>query len=349
MTESAPKLETESLTYPHATGPDPGRTVAVADGVYWLRMPLPFSLEFINLYLLDDGDGWTLIDTGLGDQKTLALWSESQHMLQGKPIHRVLVTHLHPDHVGCAGWLCDHFDAPLLMSRGEYFQCAILLGDTGRPAPKEALKFYRRAGFDQEALDRYQKRFGTFGNFVEQLPRSYTRLKADDRLTMAGREWRVVVGSGHSPEHVCLWCEDDGLFISGDQILPRISSNVSVWPIEPEANPLGEWLDSCARLRDLLPGNTLVLPSHNRPFVGAGLRLSQLIDEHTSRLDKLLELCSQPQRAVDVFPVLFKRPIGAGDYIMATGESLAHLHWLWLDGKLSIDDDADGVRYFTTS
>lgn len=322
--------------------------IEVATGVYWLRMPLPFSLKFINLYLLDDGDAWTLIDTGLGDERTLALWSEFDSQLQGKPIHRVLVTHMHPDHVGCAGWLCEQYNAPLLMSRGEYLQCAILLGDTGQPAPIEALNFYRRAGFDKAALDRYAKRFGMFGNFVKRLPRSYTRLKADDELTIAGQTWRVVVGSGHSPEHVCLWCEDKGIFISGDQILPRISSNVSVWPIEPESNPLGEWLDSCARLRDLLPADTLVLPSHNRPFIGAGPRLTQLIDEHVSRLDKLLELCTQPRRAVDVFSVLFKREIGASDYIMATGESLAHLHWLWFAGKLAVNDEPDGARYFTT-
>lgn len=346
MTQPAPELETESLTYPHDAGPEPGRMIEVADRVFWLRMPLPFSLKFINLYLLDDGDGWTLVDTGLGDEKTLGLWSDLHELLQGKPIHRVLVTHMHPDHVGCAGWLCERYDAPLLMSRGEYFQCAILLGDTGQPAPREALRFYRRAGFDDQALERYARRFGMFGNFVERLPRSYTRLRADDTLKMADQDWRVVVGSGHSPEHVCLWNEDSGIFISGDQILPRISSNVSVWPIEPESNPLGEWLDSCARLRDLLPSDTLVLPSHNRPFVGAGIRLSQLIDEHMDRLDKLVACCSEPRRAVDVFPVLFKRPIDASDYIMATGESLAHLHWLWLAGKLSIRDD-DGVRYFS--
>ncbi len=236
------------LNYPFGdVTPDLGETITVAPGIEWVRMPLPFSLKFINLWLIDDGDSWTIVDTGLPLPETKSAWRKllDARVTPEKPLKRVIITHMHPDHVGSAGWLCHKYGAELWMSRLEYISCRMLVADTGRQAPPVALDFYRRCGWDQPALDHYKSRFGGFGRGVSLMPDAYFRLSDGDEFQMAGSTWQVIMGAGHSPEHACLFCPERNILISGDQILPRISSNVSVHPTEPEADPLAEWLDSC--------------------------------------------------------------------------------------------------------
>jgi len=335
------------LIYPFAQKPAPGETVEVAPGILWLRMPLPFQLNHINLWLLEDGDGWAVVDTGVNTNACKELWEKVfETALNGLPVTRVIVTHLHPDHVGLAGWIAERFGAPLLMSRTDYLMCRMLVMDTGKEAPWEGVSFYKAVGFPDDAIEHYKKRFGGFGMGVHRLPQSYVRLQADDVLTIGGRDWRVVIGSGHAPEHVCLWCERDNIMISGDQILPRISSNVSVFPTEPEGNPLQDWLDSCARLRDLVDPNVLILPAHNEPFRNARKRLQDLIDDHEAGLARLVDMLGEPRRAVDVFPALFRARITSGNYLMATGESLAHLNCLIARGDAVRTRDALGIDIY---
>jgi glyoxylase-like metal-dependent hydrolase (beta-lactamase superfamily II) len=248
--------------------------------------------------------------------------------------------------VGLAGWLTQRFDVSLWMTRTDYLLCRTLVADTGREAPEEGVRFYCAAGFAEAAIEEYKARFGFFGRGVYRLPQAYRRMQEGERIDIGERVWQVVVGRGHAPEHACLWCEKDGLFISGDQILPRISSNVSVFPTEPDGNPLQDWLDSCAKLRDLLPDDALILPSHNEPFRGAGRRLTELIDEHEQNMEKLLALCAEPKRAVDVFPVLFRSRITSGNYGMATGESIAHLNCLIARGQMRRWSDANGIDWY---
>lgn len=332
------------LIYPFAEKPQPGATIEVAPGVQWLRLPLPFQLNHINLWLLEDGEGWAVVDTGVDMPECRALWEQVfATALQGRPITRVIVTHLHPDHVGLAGWICERFGAPLLMSRTDYLMCRMLVMDTGKEAPEEGVSFYRAAGFPDEAIAAYKKRFGGFGTAVYRLPQSFTRLQDGDALKIGARTWRIVVGRGHAPEHICLWSDDGGLVISGDQILPRISSNVSVFPTEPEGNPLQDWLDSCARLRDLVAPDALVLPAHNEPFRNARKRLQDLIDDHEAGLGRLLAMLDEPRHAVDVFPALFRARITGGNYLMATGESLAHLNCLIARGRVVRHRGASGI------
>ncbi len=338
------------LIYPFETKPEPGETIEVAPGVFWLRMKLPFQLNHINLWLIDDGDGWTIVDTGVNDEATKASWEQVfASRLGGRPVTRVIVTHLHPDHVGLAGWLVERFDCPLLMSRTDYLLCRTLVMDTGKEAPEEGIRFYRAAGFPEEAIAKYRERFGGFGMGVHRLPQSFRRLREGDVLTIGAREWRIVTGAGHAPEHVCLHCPELNVVISGDQILPRISSNVSVFPTEPDANPLQDWLDSCARLRDLLPADVLVLPAHNEPFRNARKRLQDLIDGHEEGMRKLVDLCREPKRAVDVFPALFRSRITGGNYIMATGESLAHLNCLVARGAIVRTRTGEGVDLYAAA
>jgi len=337
----------DEVLYEFDDRPEAGETMPVAPGMVWLRMPLPFALGHINLWLLEDEDGWTIVDSGVFTEITRNVWHKTfAGAMQDRPARRIIATHLHPDHAGCAGWLAEHFGVELWMSREEYLLCRILVADTGRPAPDAGTRFYKAAGFPPEAMSHYQKMFGMFGKYVARLPESYHRLKDGDSVRIGANDWEVVVGRGHSPEHACLFCEEQNVLISGDQLLPTISSNVSVYPTEPAANPLEDWIGSLSALKGRVPPDVLVLPSHGKPFRGAHERLQSLLDEHHDCLRELEAACREPRRAVDVFSILFKSPINDSNLIMATGESIAHLNYLRYQGRLAVESDGNGVNWY---
>ena len=347
MADGAATASTRGLTYPCGDPPEPGAATEVAPGVLWLRLPLPMALNHINVWAVADGDGWMIVDTGLRTPASIEAWEAAlAGPLGGRPVTRVLCTHMHPDHIGLAGWMCERFGAPLLMSRLEYVTGRMLIADTG-PASEDGAAFYRRAGWTAEQIDRWRNGYGMFGKAVAPLPATYQRVQEDDRLTVGGDVWRIVVGDGHSPEHLCLWREADRVFIAGDQILPKISSNVSIWPTEPGADPLGDWMTSLAKLRSLLPDDLLVLPSHGEPFTGVHARLDALTRGHEVALKRLRRTLKSPSRAVDVFPALFARPVSDGVLGMATGEALAHLNYLNNKGQATSRIDAEGVVWWT--
>ena len=333
--------------YVFDTKPRTGNTMPVAEGIHWLRMPLPFDLDHINLWLLEDDGGWAVVDTGISSGTSKDIWRNTFDMtMRGLPVTHVIATHLHPDHIGCAGWLTKHFDVDLWMTREEYMLARLLVADTGKPAPDEAVRFYAAAGFSDRDLQDYRERFGFFGRLVSKLPESYVRIHENDRLAIGDHLWRVLIGRGHSPEHACLYCEDQNLLISGDQVLPTISANVSVWPTEPSANPLRHWLESLAALRDRIPEDVLVLPAHGKPFRGAHARIDAIIAEHVQRLEILLDHLAEPCRVVDTFGALFGRRVPDGHRTMATGEAIAHLNYLQAGGDAVAEADADGVLWF---
>lgn len=342
---------TPELVYPAGTPPAPGSAVDIAPGVLWLRMPLPFALSHINVWALRDGEGWAIVDCGVHTSATQAAWSQllaADGALQGRPVTRVLATHMHPDHVGMAGWLTDRFDCPLWMTRLEYLTCRVLAADTGREAPADGVRFYRRAGWTPQDLATYRARFGGFGQMIHRMPDSFHRLADGDVIRIGDQDWEVVVGRGHSPEHASLYCRSLRLLISGDQVLPRISSNVSVYPTEPAANPLADWLDSLAILRQRVADDVLVLPAHNEPFQGLHLRLRQLEASVADGLDKLRACLAEPQRVVDVFGALFRRPITQEPHLLslATGESLAHINYLIARGEARLMRLQDDVAWY---
>lgn len=338
------------LEYPFAGPPAAGDTLEVAPGVLWIRMPLPYALDHINLWALDDGDGWAVVDTGTRTDAVTEAWRALfAKNTDGRSISRIFCTHMHPDHVGMAGWLARKFQARLWMTGGEYLHCRVMVGDTGREAPPEAIEFYRRAGWGEAAIETYRARFGNFGKHIHPLPDGFRRLSDGEVLRIGAHEWRVVVGRGHSPEHACLYCPGLKLLISGDQVLPRISSNVSVYPLEPDANPMEGWLESLDKLQREVPDDVLVLPSHNEPFRGLHRRLDALRRGQHAALARLKRTLAEPKRAIDVFGALFARQIPDTNVPllgMATGESLACLNWLAARGEAVRETRDDGVCWY---
>jgi len=335
------------LDYPFEGKPKIGEAVEIAPGVNWLRMPLGGALAWINVWAIAEGDGWAIADTGIGGTETRNAWRASlAGPLEGKPVTRVFVTHMHPDHIGMSGYLTRKFNCRLWITRLEFMTCRSLAADTGREAPEDAIVFFRAAGWDEDALDTYKARFGGFGRGLHTLPDSFHRLNDGDRVRIGDHDWEVVVGSGHSPEHACLYCPDLKLMISGDQVLPKISSNVSVFPTEPDGDPLTDWVTSLARIKDRVPDDVLVLPAHNEPFHGLHARIDHLIGGHERGLERLHALLAEPKRVVDVFHVLFRRKIDENVLGLATGESLAHLNCLIARGLAVRERDASGVDWY---
>ena len=334
-----------ALIYPFEGLPAPGHSTEVAPGVFWLRMPLPFALDHINLWLIEDGEGWAVVDTGIRGRHVKALWEQVfAERLGGRPVTRVIVTHYHPDHVGQAGWLCAHWNAPLWMTRTEFLLARTLILDVRDEPPPEAINFYHRAGYDAAMVETYRLRgYSGYSKSVTRMPVAFRRMVDGETFAIGGRAWQVVVGRGHAPEHACLWCPDLGVMISGDQVLPRISSNVSVHPTEPDADPLTEWLDSLSHVRHLVPADTLVLPAHNEPFRGLHARVTRLLEGHERRLIEVANFCDQPRTALEAMRPMFRRTIDDSERGLAIGETLAHLHCLRTRGVLVRQTNDEGV------
>lgn len=326
--------------------PEAGQLLSVADGVFWLRLPLPFALNHINLWLLQDGDGWTLVDCGYGSKQNLQLW---QSLLDGvlaqQPLTRIIVTHDHPDHIGLADWLIQQTGAALWMSQAEFLAAHTVWNDLAGFDQAQMVELYRRHAVPQPMLDLLAANGSQYRKGVRSLPSSYNRILPGDVLSINGREWQTIVGYGHSPEHISLYCPSLDLLISGDMLLPSISTNISVWATEPDGNPLQQFLASLSRFEPL-PAHTRVLPSHGRPFVGIQPRIDWLRWHHQQRLDALLVFCAEPKTAVEALPVLFERELDAYQLFFAVGEAIAHLNLLWLGGQLTRLQNDSGVYRF---
>jgi glyoxylase-like metal-dependent hydrolase (beta-lactamase superfamily II) len=337
-----------SLAYPHAEGPAEGMTAEVAPGLHWVRMRVPFPPEHINLWLLEDGAGWTIVDCGLGLEATRAAWDQIfATRLGGRPVTRIVVTHFHPDHVGSATWLAARWGAEVWMTEGEWMTARGVHAPASDADIAAKLDFYRRNGVPADGLEAYRTPPNAFyRKMVPEIPARFVRLRGGQDLAIGARNWRIVIGRGHAPEHACLWCAELGVLIAGDILLPRISPNVSVWATEPFGDPLADFLGSLDGFAPVAD-ETLVLPAHGLPYLGIHARIAALRGHHESHLATIAAaLRAEPRHAVGCFPLLFRREIGAANMGLALGEAVAHLHRLEAQGRARRETGADGIHRF---
>jgi glyoxylase-like metal-dependent hydrolase (beta-lactamase superfamily II) len=336
-----------TLTYPYPDVPAPGTTLEVAPGVRWLSMPLPFQLDHINLWLLEDDDGaWTIVDCGIANKQTRELWEKIFATVS--KVRRVILTHYHPDHAGNAAWICSRFGVELWTTQGEYLTAHAVRASTAGYTTEAVLSVFRRNGLDEAHYRAMSGRNNRYAELVPDFPHSYRRIIEGDVLAIGKHRWRAIIGHGHAPEHLSLHSKDLNTVIAGDMLLSTISTNVSVWSIDPEGDPLRLFLDSLARYREL-PADVLVLPSHGKPFRGAHERVAQLENHHRERLAALKEvLAKEDKSAGDLLTVLFRRKLDPHQVFFAMGEAIAHLHYLYYAGDAKRAAGADGIMRYAT-
>jgi glyoxylase-like metal-dependent hydrolase (beta-lactamase superfamily II) len=335
----------DSIKFPFADYPAPGTAAQVADGIFWISTPVPFvSLKQINLWLLRDGPGWTMIDCGYGKpdvrEQIEQVWSK---VLEGRPITRLIITHFHPDHAGNSAYICRRWGLRPRMSQAEWLTAHLAHVEQDTDAMTSRAIFYRRHGLGEALVSQFLSEVISYKDGVE-LPPDYRRLRDGDELAIDGHRWRVIVGGGHSPEHVSLYSSERRILIAGDQILPAITTNVSTWSTEPEFDAVGAFLTTCRTFLDLLHADTLVLPSHRRPFFNARRRLQELSVHHAERLNQILATGTEIA-AGDLMGVLFRSGLDGHQIGFAMGEAIAHLNHLVALGHLRMVEDRTGVRY----
>lgn len=334
------------LQLPFPEPPAPGEMREVAEGVLWLRAALPFRLDHVNLYLIEDGPGFALWDAGIDNLATRAMWEALfAGPLNGKPLTRVIASHCHPDHIGLAGWLCERFGVELETTQTEYLDALRYRLDPGALAAAPYRNFYLSHGLGAEGTDLLLNRGLNYLKMVSELPRTFGRMMAGEELTIGGRRFEVMTGAGHSAEQAMLSCREGGFVLCADQVLAKISPNISVETIDPNGDPLGAYLRSLSRLKQELAPETLALPGHNLPFVGIHERIDELSQHHRSRLDAIVKAVEgQEMSAFALVPVMFSRIIEDPHQMsFAFGETLAHVNYLVRRGELAIRDSGGAL------
>jgi glyoxylase-like metal-dependent hydrolase (beta-lactamase superfamily II) len=338
------KPKTELLRYPFPEPPKTGELTEVADGIFWVRVPLPFRLNHINVYLIDDGDGWVVLDTGIANKATRDLWEALlSGPLAGRKLTRLIVTHYHPDHIGLAGWLAERFGLPLLTTQTTYLQCLNISLSPGALDAKPYHDFYLRNGLNPETTALVTTQGHGYLKMVAPLPPIFERIVDGDTLKIGGRDFAILTCDGHAPEQAMLYCAEDKLFFGADQVLEKISPNVSVWAVDPHGDPLGLFLRSLKELKARLPADVFVLPGHQMPFVGLQTRADELAAHHEKRCAAIFGACSDPKSAADLLPAIFHRPLDPHEMSFAFSEVLAHINTMLRQGALVWAEPRDGI------
>lgn len=344
-----PNRMSTKLVHPFTAPPSSGETTELREGVLWCRHQLPFALDHINTWIIGDPSQRTLVDSGISDGRTRGGWDTILNTTGIENVERVLITHYHPDHIGNADWLSQKTNAPVWMTYSEFMMAHALVGGLEAQTTGAVGRLFNLHGLPPNLTEAVCAKGGHYPKLVESLPPTFTRLQNNDHVTTGDISWQIMTGSGHSPEHISLYSSERNTLISGDMLLPKITTNVAVWPASPDDNPLKEFLTSIDKFASL-PEDTLVLPSHGLPFTGLHERISQLHAHHTDRLEQVLAACNSPKTAYDILPTLFNRELDSYQLFFAMGEAVAHLNYLWHEGALSRDanEKSSGVTQFVS-
>tara|TARA_B110000438_G_scaffold300088_1_gene351675 strand:- start:13939 stop:14985 length:1047 start_codon:yes stop_codon:yes gene_type:complete len=339
--------EKETLEYPFSKRPPNGDVLEVSPNLYWLRMPLPIALNHINLWLLEGKNGWTIIDSGMANDESKEVWINLfETLFKGKSLEKLLITHMHLDHSGLAGWLSDHWNLDPYFTEKEYQETQILSEGIEKSQEFIALDFYKSCGYDDASIKRYLERVSYRKTLVTPLNRGYNRIRDKEIITLGDHEWEIMIATGHSPEHACLYSKENNIFVCGDVLLPRITPNISVRPFHAESNPLNDWINSLKEIKERVPDDALILPSHGYPYYGAHKRIDSIVEDHMDKLKSLHKFCKHSKNVIEVFPALFANEINENALILAVGESLAHLNYLIGEGKMEMKKNSDGVNCY---
>ncbi len=346
MQDMLAKPQDRALVFPVAEPPPPGEVAEIAPGILWARVPLPFRLDHINVYLIDDGDGWAVVDTGIGNDATRAVWEQmTSGALAGRRLTRLIVTHYHPDHIGLAGWLCERFGLPLLITQTAYLGCLSVSLSPGALDAKPYRDFYLRHGLDEATTQRVATQGHGYLRMVSGLPPTFERIVAGDTLKIGGRSFEVLTGNGHAPEQAMLYCAADNVLLAADQVLAKITPNISVWAVDPTGDPLGLYLRSLGEIKARVPADALVLPGHQLPFYGLHTRSDELIAHHETRCGLIAAACrSAPRSAAELVPVLFTRQLDPHQMSFAFSEVQAHVNYMLRRGDLAWLEGSDEVE-----
>ena len=308
---------------PSATTP-----IEISEGILWFRFPMPIALDHINIYLLEDNDGWVLIDTGMADPVSIETWEIILKKYTAKrPIIRIIGTHFHPDHVGLAGWLLDRIDAEFWMSQIEWLSARQAYLDAEEVSLVNMRKFYDLAGLGTSEKNLYYEIGNDYREMVSPIPSVYKRIEKETIFLIGGRTWQPIFGSGHSPDHVTLYNKKDQIVLGGDMLLPRITPIIAVWWQEPDGNPLDGYLKFLEGI-EVATEETIVLPAHDLPYKGLLTRIKDLIQHHQNRLEITFECCSETVTASCIMKALFRRDLDAFQTRFAIGETIAHINYL---------------------
>lgn len=348
MTDRKPHNVSEPtvLRFPFAESPPTGETVEIVPGILWTRIPLPFRLDHVNVYLIEDDGGWTVVDTGIADEATRDVWRALvSGPLAGRRLTKLIVTHFHPDHIGLAGWLCEEFGIPLLTSQTSYLGCINISLSPGAFEAKPYQDFYLRHGMSEESAQRVSTQGHNYLRMVSPLPLTFSRLVAGDTIRLGGRTFDVYSGDGHAAEQLMFHCAADNIFIAADQVLEKITPNVSVWAVEPEGDPLGLYLRSLKAIQQRIPADALVLPGHRLPFWGLHPRCREIIAHHEERCALIGEACRvEPKSVADLVPVLFRRELDPHQMSFAFSETHAHVNRMVRQGELVWEQSTRAIR-----
>lgn len=341
-----------TLDFPWPAAPATGEVMEVAPGILWTRIPLPFRLDHVNIFLIEDGDGWAVLDTGISDKPTRQVWETLvAGPLAGRRLTRLIVSHMHPDHIGLAGWLCERFDMPMLTTQTSYLSCINISLSPGAMEAKPYQDFYRRHGMSQETAALVATQGHGYLRMVTPLPPTFNRLVAGDTLTIGGRAFEVLTGDGHAPEQLMLYLREENLFLAADQVLAKITPNISVWAVDPYGDPLGLFLRSLHEIERAIPEDALVLPGHQLPFRGLHVRARELAAHHEERCELIAAACmAAPKTVAELVPVIFTRALDPHQLSFAFSELHAHVNRMVVRGELTwLHEDGGLLRLTATA